>query len=305
MEEACGAKYRAEVTDHGLGFGRGDMLRKLLEWGYRATRESCQEWLKQYRLGDGAKDGGVGVLNLSRQDLLRWHHVEKLGPTAIQERYRSECGVYAHRAHLQRWLAAPAQALPRLENNEDIHAHACGEYVLERLQEGAMPQAVVEGLLREYLVSTTEQRVRAYRWYREQRGDYWTAERLELHHWEWLYQQVSPERALAQTGGIACKGLSKQLLRVRSLLCEQVRLSEELVPLHNLSIFFKRHSAHALLSQQHATATVFTERVSWLLVEAYRRTFAGQELQGTALQSLRVRGQGSYDKAKRASFVQT
>ena len=30
------------------------------------------------------------------------------------------------------------------ENNEDIHAHACGDYVLAQLQGGVSPQAVVE-----------------------------------------------------------------------------------------------------------------------------------------------------------------
>ena len=305
VEQACGAKYRAEVTDRGLGFGPREMRRKLLEWGYEATREGCQEWLKQYRLGDGAKDGGVGMFTRSRQDLLRWHHVEQLGPTALQERYRAECGVYADRSHLHTWVTAAAQALPRLENNEDIHAHPCGEYVLEQLQEGARPEAVVEGLLREYLVQTTKERVRAYRWYREQRGEYWTAERLELYHWEWLYQQVSPERRLVAYGGIDRTSLEKQLVCIRTSLCQQLSVAEELVPLHNLSIFFKRHSAHALLAQQYGTATVFTDRVSWMLVEAYRTTFAGQDLKETAVQALRVRGEGSYDKAELPLVAQT
>ena len=64
-----------------------------------------QEWLRSYRLGDGAKDGGVGVYTLSRQQLQRWYHVDKItDPTALQEKYRVECGVYADRAHLVRWL---------------------------------------------------------------------------------------------------------------------------------------------------------------------------------------------------------
>ena len=37
-------------------------------------------------------------------------------------------------------------------NNEDILAHPCEKYVLERLQNGASTTEVVEGLLREYLV---------------------------------------------------------------------------------------------------------------------------------------------------------
>ena len=72
--------------------------------GYDATRESCQEWLRTYRLSDGGKDGGAGVYRLSRQQLQRWHYVDGLSPTALQDRYRSECGVYANRGSLIKWL---------------------------------------------------------------------------------------------------------------------------------------------------------------------------------------------------------
>ena len=65
-----------------------------------------QEWLRGYRLGDGAKDGGVGVYVLSRQQLQRWWYVDELPATELQEKYRSECGVYAHRSNLVRWLKA-------------------------------------------------------------------------------------------------------------------------------------------------------------------------------------------------------
>ena len=64
-----------------------------------------QEWLRSYRLGDGAKDGGVGVYTLSRQQLQRWYYVDKItNPTELQEKYRLECGVYADRGNLVRWL---------------------------------------------------------------------------------------------------------------------------------------------------------------------------------------------------------
>ena len=104
LEEAVGARYRAEITDLGLGFAPQGMLKKLKTWGYVASREACQEWLRGYRLGDGAKDGGAGVYVLSRQQLQRWYHVDNMSPTELQEKYRVECGVYAHRAHLVRWL---------------------------------------------------------------------------------------------------------------------------------------------------------------------------------------------------------
>ena len=64
-----------------------------------------QEWLRSCRLGHGAIDGGVGVYTLSRQQLQRWYYVEKItNPTELQEKYRVECGVYAHRGNLVRWL---------------------------------------------------------------------------------------------------------------------------------------------------------------------------------------------------------
>ena len=63
-----------------------------------------QEWLRGYRLGGGVKDGGVAVYLLSRQQLQKWWYVDKMTPTELQEKYRVECGVYAHRAHLVRWL---------------------------------------------------------------------------------------------------------------------------------------------------------------------------------------------------------
>ena len=63
-----------------------------------------QEWLRGYRLGGGGRDGGAGVYVLSRQQLMRWHYVDGMTPTQLQEKYRLECGVYADRADLVRWM---------------------------------------------------------------------------------------------------------------------------------------------------------------------------------------------------------
>ena len=68
----------------------------------RGVRRPPHEALKR----DGAKDGGVGVYVLSRQQLQRWWYVDELSATELQEKYRSECGVYAHRSNLVRWLKA-------------------------------------------------------------------------------------------------------------------------------------------------------------------------------------------------------
>ena len=53
--------------------------------------------------------------------------MERLTPQQLQERYRMEAGVYAHSGNLVRWLKAPEQALTILDDNTDIHSHACGE----------------------------------------------------------------------------------------------------------------------------------------------------------------------------------
>ena len=43
LEEAVGARYRMEVIDIGLGFSSRDMRRRLVSWGFDASREACQE----------------------------------------------------------------------------------------------------------------------------------------------------------------------------------------------------------------------------------------------------------------------
>ena len=106
------------------------MRRRLGIWGYAATQHACRDWLAQYRLGDGAVDGTAALFALSRHDLQRWYHIEGLTPQQLQDRYRKETGVFAHVGNLMRWLKAPAQALTVLDENVDMHSHACGEYVL-------------------------------------------------------------------------------------------------------------------------------------------------------------------------------
>ena len=68
-----------------------------------------QEWLRGYRLGGGGKDGGAAVYLLSRQQLQKWWYVDKMTPTELQEKYRVECGVYAHKAHLVKWVQVHMQ----------------------------------------------------------------------------------------------------------------------------------------------------------------------------------------------------
>ena len=129
-----------------------------------------------------------------------------------------------------------------------MHAHACGEFVLEQLQNGAKPADVAQQLLSKYLIQTTAQRVLAYRHYREQQGQYWTAELLERLHWAVLYTHISLEKHFGSSNSIAHTVRKKVLLNltaVRVSLCHRLGTSEELVPLNQLGVFFAKHQVHA------------------------------------------------------------
>lgn len=119
LERECGPRYRREHCDLGLGHTWKELQAVLVEWGYEAGSRICRTWLSQYRLGDGAKDGGASVYVLARDDLMRWYHVEGLTGLQLTDKYRSVHGVYSHPTPLMKWLKAPAQALSSLDNNED------------------------------------------------------------------------------------------------------------------------------------------------------------------------------------------
>ena len=119
LERECGPRYRREHSDLGLGHSWRELQAVLADWGYTAGQTICRSWLRQYRLGDGAKDGGASVYVLAREDLMRWYHVKGLSGLELTDKYRSVHGVYAHPTPLTKWLKAPAQALVCLDNNED------------------------------------------------------------------------------------------------------------------------------------------------------------------------------------------
>ena len=194
IEAVCGARYRREV----LGHSQADMLKRLCAWGYASVKEACRRWLKRYLRVDCVVDGGVAMYRRFREELLRWFHVEKLGSEALHQRFSAEFGLYADQAHLFRWVRD--QKLPNLDmDNQEIHAHACGEYVLQELQSGVAPEDVADALLCEYLVKTTASRVIAYRRCREQCGDYWSTDKLARQCWEFLYQKVTSVRSIFPT----------------------------------------------------------------------------------------------------------
>ena len=87
-------------------------------------------------------------------------------------------------------MEQPTQRLTVLNSNEDVHSHACGEYVLSQLQRGVCGKEVAEQITRMYLVRATVERLIAYRRYREQLAGYWAMEELSRHHWKRLYDLV-------------------------------------------------------------------------------------------------------------------
>ena len=296
IETACGQRYRTEVSDLGLGHAKQEMKNQLAEWGYDATVTSCWEWLRRWRLGNGAKDGNAALYALSRRDLQRWFYVEKLTKTALSERYRAETGVYADAAHLVEWLKYPEQALPVLDTNEDIHAHPCGEYVLQELQRGAKAADVADMAFSKYLVSIKISRLTAYRRYREQDGAYWTIDRLETLHWEFLYSQVSLDFELGRRqnrSSVAQRAtLEERLVAVRTAFCESVELAEERLPLDRIAAFFGRHERHAQLILAYPQARLVKDTMQRALVEAYAKTFHNDDCA-----SVSSAAAGSYERA--------
>ena len=89
---------------------------------------------------------------------------------------------------------------------------------MEQLQVGVKPEVVVEMLFAEHLVTTTKERVQAYRYYQEQRGSYWTTEKLQQQHWEWLYAKVSLEGDLLPKSSGGGHGNNKSVVLSR---CEK------------------------------------------------------------------------------------
>ena len=170
------------------------MQSRLQIWGYDAQQHACTAWLQRYRLGDCCKDGNVATYVLAKQDLLRWHHVENLSETSLQERYRQVHGLRADAGNFHRWVTS--QKLPSLENNEETHNAPHGQWLLDRLQNGAEPEDLVKELLEKFLVKITAERLRAYRYYREQSAGYMTELQLEVRHWEYLCGQVSLDARL-------------------------------------------------------------------------------------------------------------
>ena len=66
---------------------------------------------------------------------------------------------------------------------------------------------------------------------------------------------------------------------IRVTLAEQLRISEELVPLSNMQEFYKDHELHARLPLRYPEAVVIMNSMPRHVVEAYAKTFAATDLQ--------------------------
>ena len=196
--------------------------------------------------------------------------MDGLTGTALREKYLEECGVYAETQNFTAWITSPPQALAVLENNEDVHSHPCGEYVLEQLQMGVTPEQVVTAVLARFLVRTTTSRVLAYRRYREQRGGHWSIERLELRSWEYLYSGVSLDRNIVRpAGGFNNAGCQRRMLAIRADVCRELDLAEELIPMSSIQAFYRRHETVAKLPLVYPAATLSKVSMAKHLIDAY------------------------------------
>ena len=323
LERECGPRYRREQTDRGLGHTWRELQAVLADWGFAAGERVCRQWLLQYRLGDGARDGGASLYILARNDLRRWYHVDGLRGVELTDKYRSVYGVFTHPTPLVKWLNAPAQVLEPLDNNEDhlvysraeafvmclgssgnfsarchfvtceytgredIHGHDCGQYTLDLLQQGRAPEDVVALLREGYLVRTTRQRVVAYRYYREQRSEYWTLEKLEQDHWSFLYEQVGLTSLISRTRGLVGSPLKRMKLEaIRTEFCGPRRIAEELVPVSVLQTFYGVHEAHAQMRLRYADATVVRDTLEPRVVQAYRVAWGGEAIADSSKDSI-------------------
>ena len=183
---------------------------------------------------------------------------------------------------------------------QDIHSHECGEYALLELQQGRSAEDVVALLLERYLVRTTYQRVVAYRYYREQRSEYLTLEKLEHEHWSVLYEHVTLDASLVCYKGNnrMTKPRRMKLQAIRTELCAAMRIAEELVPMHVLCTFYVGHEANVQLRLRYGGATVVEDALPPGVVQAYRAAWGGEPIADATQDYIRHRGRVFQEKSE-------
>ena len=65
----------------------------------------------------------------------------------------------------------------------------------------------------------------------------------------------------------------------------------------NLAAFFQSHEKYAQLALQYPEARIFKDSLERCVVEAYEKTFLGQELARTIHECMGVAGRGFYERS--------
>ena len=142
--------------------------------------------------------------------------------------------------------------------------------------------------------------VQAYRYYREQRGEYWSSQKLAQLHWAWLYEQVSLDMSLSRAKGLHSVE-AKRLGYVHCEFCQRLEVSETIVPFDNLRVFYRDHEQHARLKLQYPGAQLFQDCVPLPLVTAYQKTFAAESLPESGFQVLAMPERGAFRRAEQVA----
>ena len=137
------------------------------------------------------------------------------------------------------------------------------------MQSGVPAEQVRKVLFEEYLIETTALKLQAYRRVVEQGDKHWTVERLEPCQWDFLYEQMQQYKNPWRT---------ERLLDIRSRLCAQMEVSEELIPLNTLRVFFRKHYTTANMPLQYPESAVVKDALPLRVVKAYCRELRGRTL---------------------------
>ena len=138
---------------------------------------------------------------------------------------------------------------------------------MAQLQGGVHPRELVEDLFRWYLVRTDANRVQAYRRLREQMSGYWSLSLLELHHWQFFYEEL----AAAGAGNVSHTDIIRRF-------CAQQHIAEQLVPDEAFNAFRRKHRPVAALRWQYPDASVVVDSLPLPVVEAHAAVLRGRTL---------------------------
>ena len=140
---------------------------------------------------------------------------------------------------------------------------------MAQLQGGVRPGELVEDLFRWYLVRTDVNRLQAYRRLREQMTGYWSLSLLELHHWQFLYEELA-------AAGVQSVSPTDCIRR----FCARLEIAEELVPQKVFNFFCRKHRPVAALRWQYPDASVVVDSLPLPVVEAHAAVLRGRTLPG-------------------------